>query len=547
MSEYAQRFAQAQERAKVPGSVVLAAWNYERAAAKQTPKALDQTGLSFSDFAEWVKGGQTASSGVVTERTAMNISAVYACISLIGGALASIPLTMYRRGQDGTRERITPDEWWMLNEEFFSCWPAAAAWEYSTGSLLLLGDSFWRIHRRSKTSPVIAGFEPLHPATVQVRRINDRLRYKVSAQLSQTEGGLPSVDLDQDDMIHVPGPGFNGLRGLPQITSALRTSGSVAMSADEYMAAFFKNSARPDFVLTTDAANLSVGTVDSLRSQWEERYKGAAQSWKPAILTGGLKVQPITLTANDAQLLETRKFQVEDICRIFGVPPWMVGHTEKTTSWGSGVEQMSIAFVKYTLQRHLVKFEQEINRKIFRTAARFCEFNTAGLERGDMKSRNESYRIALGRAGEPAWMRPSEVRRLENLPPDPDLDELAEQQTAPAAPAAPAAPEPADPVEPAEPADPEDKPATASDMARLATAIAETPVVVNVSQPDIVINQGAITVQAAEPATYTLQANIAAKIDAPPEPKARKARATETTITKRDADGLIVTSRTKEI
>jgi HK97 family phage portal protein len=106
---------------------------------------------------------------------------------------------------------------------------------------------------------------------------------------------------------------------------------------------------------------------------------------------------------------------------VMGVPPFMIGHTEKTTSWGTGIEQMSIGFVKYTLQRHLVAIEQELNHKLFKTSRNFAEFVTAGLERGDIKTRFESYRIALGRAGEQPWMDADEVRRLENLPPNPNL------------------------------------------------------------------------------------------------------------------------------
>ena len=127
----------------------------------------------------------------------------------------------------------------------------------------------------------------------------------------------------------------------------------------------------------------------------------------------------LTMNAEDSQLLATRSFQVEEICRIFGVPPHMIGHTEKATSWGTGIEQMSIGFVKFTLQPHLVAFEQEINSKVFRTPKNFCEFQTAGLERGDIKARYEGYRIAIGRAGEPGWMTVNEVRNLENqLPRD---------------------------------------------------------------------------------------------------------------------------------
>lgn len=135
-------------------------------------------------------------------------------------------------------------------------------------------------------------------------------------------------------------------------------------------------------------------------------------------MSGGMKIHELTINAEDAQLIETRKFQIEDIARVFGVPPHMIGHTEKSSSWGTGVEQMSIGFVKYTLARHLTKIEQEFNRKLWRDKTYFAEFNTAGLERGDYKTRMEGYRIALGRAGEQPWMDVEEVRRLENLSPD---------------------------------------------------------------------------------------------------------------------------------
>jgi HK97 family phage portal protein len=155
---------------------------------------------------------------------------------------------------------------------------------------------------------------------------------------------------------------------------------------------------------------------------FQERNSGQGSKRTPVVLAGGMKLHQLTMSAQDAELLSQRGFQIEEICRAFGVPPFMVGHTEKTTSWGSGVEQMSIGFVKYTLQRHLVAFEQEINHKLFKTSRNFSEFVTAGLERGDLKGRYEAYRIALGRAGEPSWMKASEIRKLENMPADDSFD-----------------------------------------------------------------------------------------------------------------------------
>lgn len=185
---------------------------------------------------------------------------------------------------------------------------------------------------------------------------------------------------------------------------------------DDHTARFFSNGARPDFVLKSSGV-IKPDQTEQIRDAWEQMHGGSSRAHRPAILAGGLDVQELTMKAEDAQLIATRQFQVEDIARLFGVPPFMIGYTEKTTSWGSGVEQMSIGFIKYTLTRHLSKFEQEINRKGLRDPALFAEFNTAGLERGDIKTRYDAHRIALGRAGEPGFMTVNEIRRLENLPP----------------------------------------------------------------------------------------------------------------------------------
>jgi len=360
---------------------------------------------------EWLTGA-FGGGRAISERQALSISAVYACVALIGGAVASLPLHIYRRVDDG-RERVTNDLWWMLNEQMSAAWPAAVGWEFGLQSLLLHGDQFIRIDRASRLSPTIASLTPLHPLNVQVRKADDRLTYIVT----DDQRGTVTAH-DQDDMIHVPGPGFDGRRGLSQIAYALRQSANIAIDAGDQAASVLSAGMRPDLALLPgENTKLDEKQITLMRQQWIERYSGKGKGVAPIILTGGVGLKELNLKASDAQLLETRNFQIEDIARIFGVPPFLIGRMEKATSWGSGIEQMGIGFVKYTLQRHLVKIEQEINRKCFKTARSFCEWDTRGLERGDIKSRNESYRIALGRAGEPGWISVNEVRRAENLPP----------------------------------------------------------------------------------------------------------------------------------
>lgn len=400
------------ERVAYKGSVVLDRWMAERAALKNNGHVYPSSaGTSGSQLYEWLAGANKSVAGpAVTERTAMGVGAVYACIGLIGGAIASLPLPIYQRTDTGRQRIENHDLWWYLNEQPCAGMSAAVMWEYLTWSLLLHGDAFAIIQRASRLSPKIVGFQSVHPLSVSVQNVEGRLIYTL------TDNGEARV-LDQDDMIHIPGLGFDGLRGLSPLRYAARQSIGHALAADEYSSRFFSNGARPDYVVTVDG-KMTPEQATIFRESWMARYSGVQNAHIPAILSGqGADVKALTLNAKDAQLIETRAFQGVDIARIYGVPPHMIGITDKSTSWGTGIEQQSIGFVKYTLQRHLVKFEQEINRKCFRTARNFAEFNTAGLERGDYKARNEGYRIAAGRAGEPGWMTINEIRKLENLPP----------------------------------------------------------------------------------------------------------------------------------
>lgn len=425
------------ERVSQPGSVILQEWNASRRAARIQAAGVSypsSVGVKGSELYDWFTGGMSLGSTAVTERTAMGVSAVYACVALIGGAIASLPLPIYKRMESG-RERADHPVWWLLNEQPHPDMSAAAFWEYLLTSNLLYGDAFAEIVRPSANTNAVRWLRPLHPRSVQVDCLgsDNGLVYTVT----DPDGVEPTRVVFGADMLHIPGVGFNGKRSLSPIRHAAKNAVGIALAADEWSAGFFQNGARPDFALTTEGS-LKPEQVESLREQWASRHSGANNRGKPVVMQGGLKIEPLTVPAEDAQLIETRRMQVEDIARIYGVPPHMIGHTTASTSWGSGIEQQAIGFVRFTLQRHLVRIEQEINRKFWpRSLQYFAEFNVSGLERGDYKSRNEGYRVALGRAGEPGWMTVNEVRRMENLPP---LEEGATLSTV----AAPApAPDPA--------------------------------------------------------------------------------------------------------
>lgn len=383
------------------------------------------SGSYGSELYEWLTGysAQSSAGMVVNERTILCVSAVYACVSLIGGAVASMPLHFYQRTATG-REKVdttsnvrAADLWWLLNEQPHPMLTAAVYWDYLLTAKMLHGDGFAWIKRPTRVSPEVEAILPLHPLDVQVD-LDDGQLYYTFHDPEVEGGGAKLITVNQADMLHVPGPGFDGCRGMSLIRYAAKTQAGIALAADENQARFFGNSARPDFAIEHEGGKLTEEAVAALRQTWMDTYGGPTRTGKPVILSGGLKVKPLTMGSRDAEWLGARQFQVVDIARLFGVPPHMIGETDKTSSWGSGVESMSIGFIKYTLQRHLTAIEQELNRKLFpRTTRWFAKFSPDGLLRGDSAARSAYYRAALGGGAGPGWMTQDEVRRLEDLAP----------------------------------------------------------------------------------------------------------------------------------
>ncbi len=376
------------------------------------------SGYRGSELYELLTAGSASYAGpAVNERTAMSVGAVFACVRLIAGAIASLPLPVYERTDAGRQRVEGHDYWWFLNEQPNVTMSAAAFWEYLIQSNLLSGDSFAIIRHPSRSDPRIVGFDPVHPARIQVDRKEGRLKYVVFDDNGAATG------YDQDDILHVPGIGFDGLRSMSPIRHAGKQAVGLALAAEEHSARVFSNGARPDFAIEVPGV-LKEDQIELMRSTWGDRFGGAPNSHKPVVLTGGVKLHEVSMNAEDAALIATRQFQVIDIARIYGVPPFMIAETEKTTSWGSGVESMGIGFVKYTLRPHLTRIEQELNRKLFRTSRHYFEFNVDGLMEGDAKTQAEYFGKALGGPGAQGWMTVNEVRRLKNMPPLTDYDNI---------------------------------------------------------------------------------------------------------------------------
>ena len=271
--------------------------------------------------------------------------------------------------------------------------------------VLLQGDHFSWIDRNRSGVPV--GFLPMpHDATV-VHRRDGRNVYAFTL-------GDRRFVADQDDVLHIPGLGFDGERSLSPIRHAARQSVGLALATEEYSARFFSNGAKPDVVLEAPE-RMDRDQAEMMRDFWIKKVSGLVNAHLPAVLTQGVTAHELTMSAKDSQLLESRQFQVIDIARIYGVPPHMVGVQEKSTSWGSGIEQQNIGFVTFTLSPHLRRAEQELARKLFSRPGTYAEFQVASLLRGDSDSRAKFYREAIGGSQGPGWMTVNEVRALENL------------------------------------------------------------------------------------------------------------------------------------
>lgn len=371
--------------------------------AKARDKPQDKTAGSQYTF---YMGG-TVAGKAVTERSAMQMTAVYSCVRILAEAVAGLPLHFYRYKDDSSKEKaIDSNLYHLLHDEPNPEMSSFVFRETLMTHLLLWGNAYAQIIRNGK-GEVIALY-PLMPNKMSVDRDeNGKLYY--TYQRSQDEGKeAGTVTLSTRDVLHIPGLGFDGLVGYSPIAMAKNAIG-LAIATEEYGAKFFANGAAPSGVLEHP------GTIKDparLRENWNSTFGGSANSGKVAVLEEGMKYTPISISPEQAQFLETRKFQINEIARIFRVPPHMVGDLEKSSF--SNIEQQSLEFVKYTLDPWIIRWEQSLNRALLNVDEKktyFFKFNVEGLLRGDYQSRMNGYAIAR----QNGWMSANDIRELENL------------------------------------------------------------------------------------------------------------------------------------
>lgn len=356
---------------------------------------------------EDISPGLVSTAGIrVNEETALRVTAVYACVRVIAETVASLPLPLYRRLDRG-KEKVTGHPLYpvlhdMPNPEMTSF----TFREVLMTQLLLRGSAYAQIVRDKRGQ--VLELWPLSPSGMELVR-DDKARQLV---YRYTEG-MKTIEYKPEQIFHIPGLSFDGVKGLSPI-AVTREAIGLAMATEEFGSRFFGNGARPGGILEHPGV---VKDPEKLRKSWEEVYKGVHNSHKIAVLEEGMKYHEIGIPPEDAQFLETRKFQLNEICRIFRVPPHLVGDLERATF--SNIEHRSIDFVMHTIRPWLVRWEQAIVKALLLPEERklyFPRFNVDGLLRGDFKTRMEGY--AIGRQN--GWYSANDIRELEDMNPIPE-------------------------------------------------------------------------------------------------------------------------------
>ena len=358
--------------------------------------------------------GGSNSGKNVNERSAMQMTAVYACVRILSESIAGLPVHLYQYVDSGSKQKALEHPLYrLLHDEPNPEMTSFVFRETLMTHLLLWGNAYAQIIRNGKGQ--VVALYPLMPNRMSVDRDDKgHLFYQYQMQDSDAptaESG--TVILKPTDVLHVPGLGFDGLVGYSPIAMAKNAIG-LSIATEEYGAKFFANGATPSGILEYPG---TVKNPEAIRESWNAGFGGSSNAHKVAVLEEGMKYTPIAISPNEAQFLETRKFQIDEIARIFRVPPHMVGDLEKSSF--SNIEQQSLEFVKYTLEPWIVRWEQSLNRALLsetEKAAYFVKFNVDGLLRGDYQSRMNGYATAR----QNGWMSANDIRELENLDLIPD-------------------------------------------------------------------------------------------------------------------------------
>lgn len=359
--------------------------------------------------------GRTTSGKPVNERTAMQTTAVYACVRILAEAVASLPLHVYEYQDDGGKKLVHDHPlYYLLHDEPNPEMTSFVFRETLMSHLLIWGNAYAQIIRDGAGR--VLGLYPLLPNKMEVQRDDKGNIYYVYSRNSDenpTFKEYGNIKLKAEDVLHIPGLGFDGLIGYSPIAMAKNAVG-MTLACEEYGASFFANGANPGGVLEHPGV---LKDPSKVRESWNSVYRGVSNAHKIAVLEEGMKYQQIGIPPEEAQFLETRKFQINEIARLYRIPPHMVGDLDKSSF--SNIEQQSLEFVKYTLDPWVIRWEQSLQRSLLLPGEKgkyFIKLNVDGLLRGDYQSRMNGY--AVGRQN--GWLSANDIREMENMNPIPD-------------------------------------------------------------------------------------------------------------------------------
>ncbi len=365
---------------------------------------------------DWFSGGIETSAGVrVTSATAMNFVAVYSCIDILSRTVGSLPLYLYRRLDGGGKELARAHPLFRLMRRQPN--PEMTAMRYRTtlqGHLASWGNAYSFIDWGGNGYP--SALWPLRPDRVHVERKAGRLEYKYypgSDDKKLVEGFV----IPNGYMLHIPGFGYDGIMGYSPITLAREAIG-LGMAADEFGARYFGAGTHPGMIVE-HPKKIDPKVKAELKKALSDSYSGLGKSHRMMLLEDGMKAQKIVIDPKDSQFLETRKFQINEICRLFHIPPHMLADVEKSTSWGSGIEEQNIGFITHTMRPWFVLWEEELSRMLLLPSEKddyFFEFDMMALLRGDSVKRWTAY--IMGKRN--GILNADEIRSWENLNPIPD-------------------------------------------------------------------------------------------------------------------------------
>nr|DAL10950.1 MAG TPA_asm: Portal [Caudoviricetes sp.] len=359
--------------------------------------------------------GRTTSGKPVNERTAMQTTAVYACVRILAEAVASLPLHVYEYQDDGGKKLVHDHPlYYLLHDEPNPEMTSFVFRETLMSHLLIWGNAYAQIIRDGAGR--VLGLYPLLPDKMEVQRDDRGNIYYVYSRNSDENPMFKeygNIKLKAEDVLHIPGLGFDGLIGYSPIAMAKNAVG-MTLACEEYGASFFANGANPGGVLEHPGV---LKDPSKVRESWNSVYRGVNNAHKIAVLEEGMKYQQIGIPPEEAQFLETRKFQINEIARLYRIPPHMVGDLDKSSF--SNIEQQSLEFVKYTLDPWVIRWEQSLQRSLLLPGEKgkyFIKLNVDGLLRGDYQSRMNGY--AVGRQN--GWFSANDIREMGNMNPIPD-------------------------------------------------------------------------------------------------------------------------------